>query len=108
MVPRLSRSAVWLSLSLLAVTALLFLPRSTTPKRPKVHQASENPRDSAAKRKAMASFLHSSLPFEANLGQTDPAAKFIARGMRYSVFFTRQGVILRLADPQSKGQDNVL
>jgi hypothetical protein len=70
--------------------------------------ASAGPQAAAAKRKAMDAFLHASLPFEANLGQTDPAAKFIARGMRYTVFFTRQGVLLRLADPEVKDQDSVL
>jgi hypothetical protein len=62
----------------------------------------------AAERKAMDRFMHASLPFEANLGQTDPAAKFIARGVRYTVFFTPKSVILRLADPKIKGRDDIL
>ena len=108
MIPRLSRGAVCLVFSVLAVAALLVSLRPATPKRSFIHQASESPRAVAAKRKAMESFLRASLPFETNLGQTDPAAKFIARGVRYTVFFTRQGVILRLADPQTKNRDNVL
>jgi len=110
MIPPLSRSRVCLALcifSLLAAAALLISVRPGASQRLSA-SASANPRATAAQRKAMDAFLHAPLPFEANLGQTDAAAKFIARGMRYTVFFTRQSVLLRLADPQVKDRDNIL
>lgn len=63
---------------------------------------------SGAERQAKERFLHASLPFEANIGQTDSAAKFISRGVRYTAFFTDQSVVLRLADPEVRGVDHVL
>lgn len=63
---------------------------------------------SGAERAAKERFLHASLPFEENIGQTDSAAKFISRGVRYTAFFTDQAVILRLADPDVHREDHVL
>ena len=63
---------------------------------------------SAAHQKALDQYMHAPVPFEPNLGQTDPAVKFVARGNRYTVFFTETGVVLRLADADAAGVDNVL
>ncbi|MCL4303501.1 MAG: SBBP repeat-containing protein [Anaerolineae bacterium] len=40
------------------------------------------------------------LRFEANLGQTDPAAKFISRGPGYSMYLTEEGFVLALSQLQ--------
>jgi hypothetical protein len=63
---------------------------------------------SPAEQQALERFVQAPVPFEPNLGQTDAAAKFIARGLRYTVFFTQKSVLLRLADPQGSGKENVL
>src|ERR1017187_340706 len=112
MIPRLSCGAVCRILVVLVAAVLLVLIRPVTPKRISTQSPTTQPPAAVAQRQAQAkakqAFLHSSLPFEANLGQTDPAAKFLARGMGYTVFFTQQSVRLRLADPELKDRDNVI
>jgi hypothetical protein len=88
-----------------AVAALLLFfcfPAQNSPAPP---PTAENP---AAKQRAMARFLGAEIPFEANTGQTDAAAKFVARGLGYTVFLTDESVLMRLAHPKKKNRDNVL
>jgi RHS repeat-associated protein len=46
------------------------------------------------------------LGFEANVGQTDPTAQFLAHGSRYTAFLTATGPVLTLQRPQTPSQPN--
>ena len=46
------------------------------------------------------------LTFEANLGQTDSAAKYIARGHGYTLFLTENGAVWSLASPTPSKSKN--
>lgn len=61
-----------------------------------------------AQSEAMGRFLRAPLPFEANVGQTDSVARFIARGLGYTVFFTPKSVVLSLSDSKVTGRENVV
>ncbi len=53
----------------------------------------------SAHRTAPQSFLQTPLHFEENVGQTDPEAKFLARGRGYSIFLTAHEAVLALRTP---------
>ena len=57
----------------------------------------------AAKRMA-ARYATIPLSFEANQGQTDPSVQFLSRGSGYSMFLTRDEVVLNLERQQSVAQ----
>lgn len=54
----------------------------------------------------MDTFAKLPLAFEANQGQTDSRAAFMAHGIAYSVFLTKQEAVLALSEPD--GRKNVL
>src|SRR5712691_8094396 len=53
-----------------------------------------------ARPKLVAFSPHQPLRFEENVGQTDRQADFLARGLGYTVFLTRQGAVLALGGNQ--------
>ena len=55
---------------------------------------------------AIDTFAKLPLAFEANQGQTDPRVAFMAHGIAYSVFLTKQEAVLALTEPD--GRKNVL
>ncbi len=58
--------------------------------------------------KAKASFLASPLYFEKNVGQTDPAVRYISRGAGYTMFLTPQEVVFSLANPKNESKTSLL
>jgi len=58
------------------------------------------PKRSTAFRKPAVSYARQPLRFEENAGQTDGQVDFLARGLGYTVFLTRQGAVLSLAENQ--------
>ncbi len=63
-------------------------------------------------KRVAASYMKVPLSFEANQGQTDPAVKFVSRGSGYSMFLTRDEMVLNLerqkASPKDAGKPPAL
>ncbi len=52
----------------------------------------------------LASYGHLPLIFEANQGQSDPAVRFLARGVGYDLFLTNNEAVLTLQHPAGKSE----
>src|SRR5437899_1264693 len=93
---RLRKSA--LGLCALALTGLgAVWPPSPLPP---AHRASSLRMAASARPKPMVFSPHQPLRFEENVGQTDRRADFLARGLGYTVFLTRQGAVLAFGGNQ--------
>ncbi len=105
------RSASYFSAIFVVASILFWLPQ--VPANRHAGSLPDDVRSTTAQRriaqaKAMQGFMRAPLPFEANLGQTDPAAKFIARGLGYTVFFTPKSVVLSFSGSKATGRENVV
>jgi hypothetical protein len=57
--------------------------------------------------RALASYAHLPLSFEANEGQTDKRVRFLSRGNAYTLFLTSREMVLTLGGIASPGRSNV-
>ncbi|PYV12873.1 MAG: hypothetical protein DMG21_22505, partial [Acidobacteria bacterium] len=59
-----------------------------------------SPAENNSRDKVLGLYARQPLRFEENVGQTDGQVDFLARGLGYTVFLTRQGAVLSLAENQ--------
>src|SRR5580704_8204278 len=59
---------------------------------------SKTPANESALSKAKASMAKMPLSFEPNRGQTDPRVQYISRGPGYTMFFTKEELVMALKD----------
>ncbi len=83
----------------LFMLALLFGPRMPGGNQDRALPA-VSPKSRISPEKWAGLYAHLPLRFEENVGQTDRRADFLARGLGYTVFLTRQGAVLALAPGQ--------
>src|SRR4051812_48830863 len=63
--------------------------------------------DAPARRDAGDAFARLPMTFEANAGQTDACAKFVARGAAGTVFLTEGGAVLELRARERAGAEKI-
>lgn len=98
--PRIPRGPIRIPLTLLLSALLAFCAIAAVDKA-KGQDLSTGNSQRPAELTAADHFGRLPLSFEANLGQTDPQVRFLARGEGYALFFTGSGAVLSLPNRQS-------
>lgn len=101
LMPRLGRVALVIIIVCLAsiFTSVILVAANGDERQSSSDAPAINPASGEAKAKITERFGKLPLSFEVNQGQTDPAVKFISRGLGYQLFLTGTEAVLRMQKP---------